>query len=54
MARKKNNPQHNIEDKTFTSLIKKFTRRRDWEMVRALFFDYGKVLEVRAEETQHG
>lgn len=44
------NIQRNIEDKTFKSLIKKFTRLRDWEMVRSLFHTYGRVLEARESE----
>lgn len=46
----KKNIQHNIEDKTFLSLIKRYTRKRDWEMVRALFRDYGRILLDRELE----
>jgi hypothetical protein len=48
MARK--NIQYNIEDKAFLSLIKRYTRKRDWEMVEALFFDYGRILLDRELE----
>lgn len=39
--------QHNIEDKVFKNLIKKYFRRRDFAMVEALFNDYGRILEDR-------
>lgn len=40
-------PMHNMEDKVFNNLIRRYTLKRDWNMVQALFRDYGKVLEDR-------
>lgn len=45
--KRKPNPQHNIEDKTFKVLIKRYTKERDWGFVQRLFQDYGRVLEDR-------
>lgn len=42
--------QHRIEDRTFHTLIKRYTERRDWEMVTALNRDFGKILEDRENE----
>lgn len=44
------NIQHNIEDKTFRSLIKRYLKERDLEFVRRLLDDYGRVLEDREKE----
>ena len=41
------NIQHNIEDKTFKTLIKKYTKVRDWAMVASISNLYGKVMEDR-------
>lgn len=42
--------QHNVEDKTFAALIRKYAKARDLEMVQALMKDYGRILEDREEE----
>lgn len=36
-----------IEDKSFESLIRKYTKLRNWSMVQAMFLNYGQVLEDR-------
>lgn len=41
------NIQEEIEDRTFLSLIRRNTERRDWVVVRVLFYDWGLVLESR-------
>lgn len=47
--RKTQTVQENMEDKTFSTLIRRYTRKRDWTFVQALFNDYGRVLEDRAK-----
>lgn len=41
-----------VRDRFFLVQIRKYTRMRDWEMVHALFLDYGnQLLARRAEAT---
>lgn len=47
---KRQTVQHNIEDKTFKTLIRRYTKERDWEFVQSLFLNYGRVLQDRLEK----
>jgi hypothetical protein len=44
------NIQHNIEDKTFNALIKRYTKQRNWPFLNTALLVYGRCLEDREQE----